>query len=146
MINLKIGIVPNFTREKALDITVNTIEYLDKLNIEFYFDKSTIIDFPIFISEDKFIDNLYSAVDVVIAIGGDGSFIHTAKTAALHKKPVLCINAGNLAFLAVKISPCETTSMPKPSSQTISYILLNDNAFEANNTAPLSPNACFTAL
>lgn len=97
---MKIGIVPNFTREKALDITVNTIEYLDKLNIEFYFDKSTIIDFPISISEDKFIDNLYFAVDVVIAIGGDGSFIHTAKTAALHKKPVLCINAGNLAFLA----------------------------------------------
>ena len=39
-------------------------------------------------------------VDVIIAIGGDGSFIHAAKTAALHKKPVLCINAGNLAFLA----------------------------------------------
>lgn len=100
MINLKIGIVPNFTREKALEVTVNTIEYLEKLNIEFYFDKSTVIDFPISINDDKFLDNFYSAVDVVIAIGGDGSFIHTAKTAALHKKPVLCINAGNLAFLA----------------------------------------------
>lgn len=100
VINLKIGIVPNFTREKALEVTVNTIEYLEKLNIEFYFDKSTVIDFPISINDDKFLDNFYSAVDVVIAIGGDGSFIHTAKTAALHKKPVLCINAGNLAFLA----------------------------------------------
>lgn len=100
VINLKIGIVPNFTREKALEVTVNTIEYLEKLNIEFYFDKSTVIDFPISINDDKFLDNLYSVVDVVIAIGGDGSFIHTAKTAALHKKPVLCINAGNLAFLA----------------------------------------------
>lgn len=97
---MKIGIVPNFTRKKALEVTVNTIEYLDKLNIEFYFDKSTVIDFPISISKDKFIENLYSVVDVIIAIGGDGSFIHTAKTAALHKKPVLCINAGNLAFLA----------------------------------------------
>ena len=97
---MKIGIVPNFTREKALKVTVNTIEYLEKLNIEFYFDKSTVIDFPISINDDKFLDNFYSAVDVVIAIGGDGSFIHTAKTAALHKKPVLCINAGNLAFLA----------------------------------------------
>ena len=97
---MKIGIVPNFTREKALEVTVNTIEYLEKLNIEFYFDKSTVIDFPISINDDKFLDNFYSAVDVVIAIGGDGSFIHTAKTAALHKKPVLCINAGNLAFLA----------------------------------------------
>mgnify|MGYP003298797327 CR=1 FL=1 len=100
VINLKIGIVPNFTREKALEVTVKTIEYLEKLNIEFYFDKSTVVDFPILINNDKFLDNLYSVVDVVIAIGGDGSFIHTAKTAALHKKPVLCINAGNLAFLA----------------------------------------------
>lgn len=97
---MKIGIVPNFTREKALEVTVNTIEYLNKLKIEFFFEKATITDFPISIDEDKFLDDLYSAVDILIAIGGDGSFIHTAKTAALHKKPVLCINAGNLAFLA----------------------------------------------
>ena len=38
--------------------------------------------------------------DLIIAIGGDGSFIHAAKQAAVLKKPVLCINAGNLAFLA----------------------------------------------
>lgn len=97
---MKIGIVPNLTREKALEVTVNTTECLEKLNIDFYFDKSTITDFPILISEDKFLDDLYSSVDIIIAIGGDGSFIHTAKTAALHNKPVLCINAGNLAFLA----------------------------------------------
>ena len=100
VINLKIGIVPNFTREKSLEVTVNTIEYLNKLNIEYFFEKSSFENFPISISHDKFLENLYSVVDVVIAIGGDGSFIHTAKTAALHKKPVLCINAGNLAFLA----------------------------------------------
>ena len=100
VINLKIGIVPNFTREKALEVTVNIIEYLAKLNIEYYFDKAAINDFKITINSEKFLDNLYEAVDVIIAIGGDGSFIHAAKTAALHKKPVLCINAGNLAFLA----------------------------------------------
>ncbi len=97
---MKIGIVPNFTREKALEVTENTIKYLDKLNIEYFFEKSNIKSFPISINNEKFLDDLYSFVDVIIAIGGDGSFIHAAKTAALHKKPVLCINAGNLAFLA----------------------------------------------
>lgn len=100
VINLKIGIVPNFTREKALEVTVNTMEYLSKLNIEYYFDKATSNDFPISVDDKKFLNDLYKTVDVIIAIGGDGSFIHVAKTAALHKKPVLCINAGNLAFLA----------------------------------------------
>ena len=97
---MKIGIVPNFTRKKALKVAVDTIECLSKLNIDFYFDRACRFDFPISVDESKFSDNLYEFVDVIIAIGGDGSFIHTAKTAALHKKPVLCINAGNLAFLA----------------------------------------------
>ena len=95
-----IGIVPNFTREKALEVTRNTIECLNKLNIEYYFDIDIKADFPIVLDETYFIDNLYEKVDIVVAIGGDGSFIHTAKSAAIHKKPVLCINAGNLAFLA----------------------------------------------
>lgn len=100
VIDLKIGIVPNFTRKKTLKVAVDTIECLSKLNIDFYFDRACRSDFPISVDDSKFLNNLYEFVDVIIAIGGDGSFIHTAKTAALHKKPVLCINAGNLAFLA----------------------------------------------
>lgn len=100
MINLKIGIVPNFTRKKTLKVAVDTIECLAKLNIEYYFDRADKSIFPISVDDKKFVDDMYDFVDVIIAIGGDGSFIHTAKTAALHNKPVLCINAGNLAFLA----------------------------------------------
>lgn len=97
---MKIGIVPNFTREKTLDVTTNTISYLKKLNIEYYFDKNTADSFPIDIEKDNLTSDLYAVSDVIIAIGGDGSFIHAAKEAAVHKKPLLCINAGNLAFLA----------------------------------------------
>lgn len=97
---MKIGIVPNLTREKALDVTKNTINYLNELNIEYYFESQIKNDLPLDINDSLYIDNLYKNVDIVVAIGGDGSFIHTAKSAAIHKKPVLCINAGNLAFLA----------------------------------------------
>ena len=93
---MKVGIVPNFTREKTLDVTKNVIYYLEKFN----FDMSSLDMFPITVDKDKFCDNLYETSDLFIVIGGDGSFIHAAKDAAVHKKPVLCINAGNLAFLA----------------------------------------------
>ncbi len=98
--NLKVGIVPNFTREKTLDVLKETITYLEKFNIEYFFDSSTINIFPISVDNKKFVNNLYDSVDLIIVIGGDGSFIHAAKNAAIHKKAVLCINAGNLAFLA----------------------------------------------
>lgn len=97
---MRVGIIPNFTREKALDVTKNTIEELEKLNIDYYLDFNLKTDFFENIDDTRFIENIYEFVDVIIAIGGDGSFIHTAKQAAVHKKPVLCINAGNLAFLA----------------------------------------------
>ena len=97
---MKVGIIPNFTREKALDVTKNTILELEKLNIDYYFDIISKTNFPLDVNDSHFIDKIYEIVDVIIAIGGDGSFIHTAKETAVHKKPVLCINAGNLAFLA----------------------------------------------
>ncbi len=97
---MKIGIVPNFTREKTLDVFNNTISYLEKYNIDYYFDRISFEHASLNIGESKIIDNVYENTDLVLVIGGDGSFIHAAKDAAVHKKSVLCINAGNLAFLA----------------------------------------------
>ena len=97
---MKIGIVPNFTREKTLNVTSKVIDYLEKYNIEYYFERNNADSFPIKIDKDKLSSNLFEFTDIILAIGGDGSFIHAAKDAAIHKKPVLCINAGNLAFLA----------------------------------------------
>lgn len=100
MNNLKIGIVPNLTREKTIEITKQTITYLEDLKIDYYFDKGAEKELSEAFSGIKYINDLFSNVDLLIAIGGDGSYIITAKQAAIHKKPVLCINAGNLAFLA----------------------------------------------
>ncbi len=97
---MKVGILPNFTREKTLDVFNNTISYLQKYNIEYYFDKASFEQFSLNVDESKLMDNIYKNTDLVLVIGGDGSFIHAAKDAAVHKKAVLCINAGNLAFLA----------------------------------------------
>ncbi|MBO5334184.1 MAG: NAD(+)/NADH kinase [Clostridia bacterium] len=97
---MKVGIIPNFTREKTLDVFKDVICNLEKFNIEYCFDSESLRTFPISIDASKGCSDLYETSDLIIVIGGDGSFIHAAKDAAVHKKPVLCINAGNLAFLA----------------------------------------------
>lgn len=45
-------------------------------------------------------DELIEAGDLVIALGGDGTIIHTAKRAARLNRPVLGINCGQLGFMA----------------------------------------------
>lgn len=45
-------------------------------------------------------DDAIVAGDVVVALGGDGTIIHTAKRAALYDRAVLGINCGNLGFMA----------------------------------------------
>ena len=97
---MKVGIIPNFTREKTLDVFKDVIYYLEKFNIDYYYDSNSLKTFPVKIDSSKWSSDLYEESDLIVVIGGDGSFIHAAKDAAVHKKPVLCINAGNLAFLA----------------------------------------------
>lgn len=94
---IKVGMVPNLTREKAESVTYAVADTLNRLNIEYFFEPDTK---TVFGNRFTYTENLYEEADVVIAIGGDGSFIHTAKQCAIAGKPVLCINAGNLAFLA----------------------------------------------
>lgn len=44
--------------------------------------------------------SLLAACDFAVAVGGDGTIIHTAKCAAAFGKPVLGINSGRLGFTA----------------------------------------------
>ena len=98
---MKIALLPNLTRTHALTVTEEVCACLDALNISYAFDNSIQKQLharfaSVFLSTQE----LLQWCDAVIAIGGDGSLIHAAKKAVLYKKPVLGVNAGNLAFMA----------------------------------------------
>lgn len=98
---MKFFIIPNMTRENAHSVTTLTINELLKLNCQVFMDLSLENVFSqcegVFFGEQK---QLINDSDIIISIGGDGSFINAAKIATDNEKPVLCINAGKLAYLA----------------------------------------------
>lgn len=98
---MKFLLLPNLTRENAFDVTKDICQRLFELHSEFYFE-NTVDNKCREIENAQFLDEeqVMNCCDIVIAVGGDGSIIHAAKKAALKDKPVLGINAGNLAFMA----------------------------------------------
>jgi NAD+ kinase len=66
--------------------------------------------------------DLASAVDVVIAVGGDGTLLHAARHVAGRKVPLLGINRGRLGFL--------TDISPEHMLQSIDAILAGDHLAE----------------
>lgn len=55
-------------------------------------------------------DDLVQRVELIIAIGGDGSMLHAARAAAAADIPLLGINRGRLGFLA-DVPPSETPEL-----------------------------------
>jgi NAD+ kinase len=66
----------------------------------------TEVDFGSLPIERHSEQNLGSAVELIIAVGGDGTMLHAARLAAPHGVPVLGVNRGRLGFLA-DISPAD---------------------------------------
>ena len=97
---MKAAIIPNLTRDNALQITKNVCKELQLLNVECLLSVSLQEMFydtinAVFLNDDQLIDEC----DLLISIGGDGSMIHAAKQAAVKGKRILGINAGQLAYL-----------------------------------------------
>lgn len=97
---MKIAILPNVTRPAALSTTVDICHELDSLDITYVLPKQLIYKLNRKVHADYAEpEAAVSESDIVIAVGGDGTMIRAAKTAAVSGRPVLGINAGNLAFM-----------------------------------------------
>ena len=98
----KVVLCPSPYRDRQLATTKNVCRILDDLGIEaaitlpFHPDLS---EMPKELTYQPLKAALKGA-DLMIAFGGDGSILHLAKTAAMHRIPILGINLGNLGYIA----------------------------------------------
>ncbi len=98
---MKVAIIPNLTRKNALAVTKEICQWLTVYGAEFAFrtfDRNLANEIP----NIRFMEfpELVVWCDAVISVGGDGTMLTCAKSIVDYKKPVLCINAGRLAFMA----------------------------------------------
>lgn len=97
---MKIAIKPNLTRENAYTVTLSVFRELKSLGANIVFSNEFESELSCLDAEFLPDDELYGDCDVMIAIGGDGTIIHSAYKCAKHGKKILGINAGRLAFMA----------------------------------------------
>lgn len=95
---MKVVISPNLTREYAYETMMNLCTMLDSIGIEYCFFKETVSE--ISLPAEKIVSqNELNDVDILIAIGGDGTMIRASQVALPLNIPILGINAGRLAYL-----------------------------------------------
>ena len=96
-----ISVNANLTREFAASTAHGVIAELRAYGADILINESTKAEFE-GESGVRFLplEQCAEECDVMIAIGGDGTILHTGKTAARCRKPILGINAGRLAFMA----------------------------------------------
>ncbi len=94
-------LIPNMTRENALCVTEKLLAEISRLNCRVYMDSSLKKYFGD-LAFAKYCKGECDAqkFDAIISVGGDGSFINAAKVAVKYEKPIICVNAGKLAYLA----------------------------------------------
>ena len=115
---MKLLLMPNLQK----DGVISCVKEITKLNLDAEFlmveaKKEYFPDFNITFGEfDKLIDDC----DFCVAIGGDGTIIHTSKHAVLKNKPVIGINLGRLGFLSA-IEPKEISLLRK--LKTMDYLI-----------------------
>lgn len=92
VIKMKIAVIANYNKGKATDCCESLLDILSRHDCEvssysYQFDNSGY-------------DEVFKKSEFIIAVGGDGTIIHTAKAAARYNKPVLGVNAGKMGYTA----------------------------------------------
>ncbi len=97
---MKIAIVPNLSKKHAFDTTMEILRKLQGYGAAILLSSADQNMFGEYATDILESPDLFAQSDIVIAVGGDGTIIHTAKQAAFYNKPVLGVNAGRLGFTA----------------------------------------------
>lgn len=90
----------NITRNNAYEVALNVYKELRALGVDIIIIDDVKEAFRDLEAEFLPVSQAVSECDILIAVGGDGTIIHSSHYAAEYDKPILGINAGRLGFLA----------------------------------------------
>lgn len=93
----KIGVITNREKDTGLKYTKQLIESIEKHGGQAILPTSG--DSFEMDDIDKEVNEICNICDMIICLGGDGTFLRTARTAYLYGLPMLGINLGSLGFL-----------------------------------------------
>lgn len=102
---MRFGIIARRDREEALKLAYRVYDFLRVSGYEVIVDTETYSHFPHFSEEDVFPPSEFD-VDVIVAIGGDGTILRVEHMTP-RDIPILGINMGTLGFLS-EVEPSET--------------------------------------
>ncbi len=100
----RVVIIPNVRKDKDYSVTCAVIDKLLSLKIKVFLERTYYEDGCEYKSLDKItlypFDEFPNKIDLVIAIGGDGSVIHASRFAINNDIPILGVNMGKVGYLA----------------------------------------------
>ncbi len=99
---MKLAIIVNITRERALQLARQTAAWLEERGFDYVFDPQSAR--ALGSAKSAAVESLNGICDIFISLGGDGTLLFSSHYA--QAKPVLGINVGNLGFLT-EFSPEE---------------------------------------
>jgi len=94
---LKIGIIGKTNLKQTFDITMELCEWLNEKGIEVYLEEE--LGKKILNQKSAPRAEIPGLVDIILVLGGDGTFLGVARIACKHGTPILGVNLGGLGFL-----------------------------------------------
>lgn len=93
----KIGIIAKTQRSYPIKVVLDLIQWLKNKKIEVFFDKETAAAIELESNYKK--SDVISKIDLLIVLGGDGTFLSAARLVGGNSVPIMGINLGSLGFL-----------------------------------------------
>jgi len=105
--NIVLGIFGNITRNETAKLLIEIVAYLNKIKVGFLIDENLIKESSKKLKKySSAKSNILNKADFILSLGGDGTFLNTARIVGNKGIPILGINTGRLGFFS-EVSPDE---------------------------------------